>query len=69
MNKPCKHCSSSGAYIDFFRTPQTSATIATVASPYAIVPCKYCQGKGYIDEDEIISVPRKFIKDEYFNNQ
>ena len=53
--KNCKHCSSSGIYIDYQPTYDQVA-----------VPCKYCQGKGYIDEEEVISVPRKFVKDEYY---
>jgi hypothetical protein len=32
------------------------------------LPCKYCKGTGWIDEDEKFTVSRKFIKDEYFNN-
>jgi hypothetical protein len=30
------------------------------------VNCKYCSGKGWIDLDELIVVPRKYVKDEYF---
>ena len=67
MNQPCKHCSSSGIYIDYVGYPQSSVTGIGTISPIQCVPCKYCGGKGYINEDEIISVPRKYIKDEYFN--
>jgi DnaJ-class molecular chaperone len=57
MNKNCNHCGSSGNYVDY----------GGPDNPIIIVPCKYCKGMGYIDEDEMIEIPRKYIKDEYFN--
>ena len=52
--KPCKHCSSSGVYIGILMISED---------------CKYCNGMGWINEDEIISVPRKYVNNEYFEIQ
>ncbi len=49
--KGCEKCSSSGIYVGINCISEN---------------CKYCNGKGYIDEDELITVPRKYIKDNYF---
>jgi DnaJ-class molecular chaperone len=65
----CKHCASSGIYIDHVGYPPYSITGIGVISPIQTVPCKYCQGKGYIDENEFITVPRKYVKDEYFDSK
>jgi len=55
--KNCKHCSSSGLYVDW-------------NGYYAVpVPCKYCNGTGWIDEDEKITIPRKYVKDDYFEDK
>ena len=67
MRITCKHCGCSGKYIDY--TGEQMQNSGSVTPGYAIVDCKYCKGTGYIDEDEIISVPRRFVKDEYFNDQ
>jgi len=69
MNKPCKHCCSSGHYIGMPIYNEITYTGGPPAVQIYMSNCKYCGGKGYIDEEEIISVPRKFVKDEYFNNQ
>ena len=69
MKKPCKHCCSSGNYVDYvgYEQPQTTA-IGTI-SPIRLVPCRYCNGNGYIDEDEIVAVPRKYVKDEFYDRR
>lgn len=58
MLKPCTQCSCSGIYIGY-RGPTTSGT-------YPAYACIACKGKGWIEEDEQILVPRKFVKDEYW---
>jgi hypothetical protein len=68
MEIPCKHCISSGNYIGMPIYNYPSYTGGPPPVQISINPCRYCKGKGYIDEDEIISVPRKYIKDEYFNS-
>jgi len=67
--KPCKHCSSSGICIGMpiYNTPSCTGGSSVHEIPY--YPCKYCNGKGWIDEEEVISVPRKFVKDEYFEDK
>ena len=65
--KPCKHCSSSGIYIDYVGHPIQQTNIGYF-SPIQAIGCKYCGGLGYIDEDAPITVSRKYVKDEYFNN-
>lgn len=65
MKIPCSHCCSSGNYMQYVEYLGYHIT-NPVAINYEIGPCKYCKGTGWIDEDEIIQVPRKFIKDEYF---
>ena len=68
--KPCNHCSSSGVYIDYVGYPPYGVTgTGYELTPARATECKYCQGKGYIDEDELFSVPRKYVKDEYFNDK
>ena len=68
MEKSCKHCASSGVYIDYAGYLPYSTTItAYELTPNRAIPCKYCQGKGYIDDGDLITVPRKYVKDEYFN--
>jgi hypothetical protein len=66
--KPCKHCCSSGNYVGMpiYNGPSFTGGPPPVTIP--IQPCKYCNGKGWIDEDEPIKVPRKYINDDYFNN-
>jgi DnaJ-class molecular chaperone len=67
----CKHCASSGIYIDYVGYPPYSygTSVGYELTPNKATPCKYCQGKGYIDENEFITVPRKYVKDEYFDSK
>ena len=67
MKTPCKHCSSSGIYITYVGYPSIMST--GITQTYDTIPCKYCDGLGYIDEDKFITVPRKYVKDEYFENR
>lgn len=66
--KSCKHCGQSGIYICYMGI-QTEATTGNIPSSYKEVPCKFCNGKGWIDEDELLTVPRKYVKDEYFDRK
>jgi hypothetical protein len=68
MSIPCKHCCQSGNYIDFCGYSMFSNSSGIINTPFKLVPCKYCKGIGWIDDEELITVPRKFIKDEYFKN-
>jgi hypothetical protein len=54
--------------VTFNPQSQTQSTSVGNVSPTMIVACKYCKGKGWVDENELIIVPRKYIKDEYFND-
>jgi DnaJ-class molecular chaperone len=65
MVKSCKHCSGSGKYIAY-GGPVEMTTAGFSKGGAIVVNCKYCNGTGQIDEEEIISVPRKYVKDEYF---
>jgi hypothetical protein len=56
--KPCKHCCSSGNYVDY----------GGYSNPAVLVPCKYCEGTGWIDENKPITVPRKYVNDDFFEN-
>jgi hypothetical protein len=58
MLKPCTQCSCSGVYVGW-AGPSNS-------SMYPAYVCSCCKGKGWIEEDEQILVPRKFVKDEYW---
>lgn len=62
----CDKCSCSGIYIEYGGTVEI--TTGGITGGAVATACKYCNGKGYIDDEEIISVPRKYIKDEYFNS-
>lgn len=64
--KTCKHCSGSGIYIGMPICNAPTYTGGPPAYQYNSMPCKYCNGKGYIDEDELFTVKRKYVKDEYF---
>jgi len=64
MKKPCTKCSQSGIYVDYIGYDPSFNSKSSI--PYANVPCKYCNGTGWIDDEELITVPRKYVKDEYF---
>ena len=66
--KGCDHCSRSGIYIGYVGYRNNVHTGSQMGDiNYNQLPCKYCDGKGYIDEDEMMTVPRKYVKDEYFD--
>ena len=54
---PCSKCSCSGIYIGY----------GGFNNPAITMKCKFCNGKGWIYPDDMITVPRKYVKDEYFN--
>jgi hypothetical protein len=60
MQKPCNHCCQTGFYTDYH---------PSVSSGGVAVKCKFCNGTGWIDDEERISVPRKCVKDEYFTDR
>ncbi len=64
--KGCDKCSCSGIYIGW--GGPVVITTGSISGGAIATDCKYCNGKGYIDDEEIISVPRKYVKDEYFND-
>jgi hypothetical protein len=65
---PCKQCSQSAIYINYSGRRTDGTTACYGENGIEAIPCRFCNGKGWIDEDEIISVPRKYVKDEYFKN-
>jgi len=71
MKKPCNRCCSSGIVIKYvgYKTPGGCGTTGFMDYNYTQVKCPKCEGKGYIDEDEIVSVPRKYVKDEYYKKE
>ena len=64
--KPCYHCSCSGIYIGYGGYNHGTQNDGIIAIE---CKCKYCQGKGWIDEDQEMTVPRKYVKDEYFKEK
>lgn len=67
MLKPCSKCSCSGYYVDYLGYNNISTSAIINNSTLSI--CKICNGKGWLEEDELILVPRKYIKDEYYENK
>lgn len=66
MKQPCKQCSGSGIYIDYLvRTPSWSSTCNTEGN-YQPIPCKSCKGTGWVDDEEMVTVPRKFVKESWW---
>lgn len=66
--KPCKHCCSSGTVIGMPIYNENSFTGGPPPVEISLQWCKYCNGKGWIDENELMTVPRKYVKDEYYEN-
>jgi len=64
--RPCKHCCSSGNYVGIPIYNEITFTGGPPPVVIPILPCKYCGGDGYIDDDKIMTVKRKYVKDEYF---
>lgn len=66
MKIPCKHCSCTGFIIGppIYQNSTTLGFETKISTSH----CKYCNGEGWIDEDEPITVPRKHVKDDYFNS-
>ena len=58
MLTPCIKCSCSGIYIGW--------NAGSANGLYPAFACPACKGRGWIEEDEQILVPRKFVKDEYW---
>ena len=65
--KICEHCSGSGIYVGWAGSPVYS-TGGLISGGAVAINCKYCDGTGWIDEDELITITiqRKYIKDEYY---
>jgi len=64
--KQCKKCGGSGNNVGWAGPIKYSTTGTKGGS--VLIKCKYCDGKGYYDEEELITVQRKYVKDEYFND-
>ena len=67
--KPCKHCCSSGNTLSYIGNSYPDSISTACGYNHIITHCKYCNGKGWIDENEIISVPRNYVKDEFFETR
>jgi len=65
--KHCDHCSGTGVYTAY-GGPIKITTGGFSGGPVA-VSCKYCGGNGWIDEEEMMTVPRKYVKDKYFEQE
>jgi len=63
----CKYCSSSGRYISYggYTYGGTGDLSGIVAN---IIDCKACNGTGHFDEEELVTVPKKHVKEEYWEN-
>jgi hypothetical protein len=70
MKVPCKHCCQSGSAVTLIGPPALPSLTGGYFYPYnhIINKCKFCNGTGWIDDQEMITVPRKYVKDEYFKN-
>lgn len=70
MKIPCKHCCQSGNVVEYIGPPiHPSSTAYHYPFNHAIGSCPYCKGTGWIDDEDKITVERKYIKDEYFKHQ
>ena len=56
MKEPCKACGCSGIYIDY--GGYSTGGIAAA--------CKVCNGSGWVDGDDVVTVPRKYVIKEYW---
>jgi len=66
----CEYCSSVGFKVGYGGYDLDKSTAGGYVGICGIkVKCKACNGKGYYNDEENISVPRKFIKEEYFNEK
>ena len=63
----CKYCSSSGRYIGYggYAYGDTGGQSGIIAVE---IDCKACGGTGHFDEEELVTVPKKYVKDEYWEN-
>ena len=68
MKVPCTHCCQSGKCISYTGYPSSVSTPVSSRLPYVIADCRFCRGTGWIDDEEEMIIPRKFIKDEYFKS-
>lgn len=67
--KACKHCCSSGNVLSYIGNSCPDSISTVYNYNHVITLCKFCDGKGWIDEDEIMFIPRKYVKDEYFESR
>ena len=59
--KPCKHCGCSGIYIGppIYDVPEcTDGAFLYEPGTIYTSPCKYCNGIGWINEDEIVKITK-----------
>ena len=80
MFKSCEKCCGCGFTVGFNGpsykpaetpilpySPQTSGGgVVVLGTGFPQMPCKKCDGTGYYDPDQLISVPMKSVKDEYW---
>lgn len=66
MKVPCKYCCQSGNVVEYIGYPVNSTGYyPQQLNNYTISICKSCNGTGWVDDEEMIRVPRKYIKDEF----
>ena len=64
MLKPCERCSCSGFIVGMPVVSQ--GTAGPPGFLLTSTPCPKCKGAGWYDPDELVTVPREWIKDEYW---
>jgi hypothetical protein len=65
MKKPCDKCCCTGFTIGW-SGQEIHTTAGRISGGAVSIPCKKCDATGWFDEDSEISVPIKYVKDEYF---
>lgn len=69
MTKQCSYCLGSGLYIYYNAHDIVYYGTGDTSNKTRSIDCPHCSGLGWIDDEQLFTVPRKYVKDEYFKER
>jgi len=69
MIKTCEICAGTGFLVGYANSFSSDSTAGQTVSGYPRIECKKCNGEGKYNEDREVTVPIKFVNEEYWKNE